>query len=154
MTLKDWTKGRIAGLPRLACAALLAAVPVSLAAGDAEDRWGPARDDLDRFFGIYGTPGDENGRNYFVAASTSRQFEIPKGRLMIGATWGDVAPWRMHSLGDARFKRPGYNEYNPDMIVRFEVGPDGRARAMVFEEIKHEERERLERLGDLPETWQ
>lgn len=139
---------------------LAAAIAISVFAAGAdvradEGRWGTPRADLDRFHGLYGTPGDPNGRNYFVAkarAPYGSDLKIPDGLLTIGAMWGDVAPWIMKSLEDARFLRPGWNAYNPDIHVRFETDGDGKATAMILEDFEYEPRTRLERIGDLPDN--
>ena len=141
----------------LALAAVLTLLALGHGTAQEAGRWGEGRDDLARFHGLYGTPGDPNGRNYFVAearAPRGADVKIPEGLIMIGAMWGDVAPWIMKSLEDTRFVRPGWNEYNPDIHVRFETGPDGKATAMIFEDFEHEDRKRLERIGDQPEDFQ
>lgn len=55
------------------------------------------RTDLDRFTGLYGDPNKADPyRQLWVAQSCD-------GRLVIGATWGDVAPWWMTSQSDKQF---------------------------------------------------
>ena len=114
---------------------------------------GAPRDDLDRFYGLYGTPGDETGRNYRVAPAKApiwmERLDIPQGYLMLSPTWGDGQLWFMSSIGDARFERRLKGDFAVETVVRFETGADGRAEAMVFE-VGPDDRERLERLGDLP----
>ncbi len=114
---------------------------------------GAPRDDLDRFYGLYGTPGDETGRNYRVAPAKApmwmERLDIPQGYLMLSPTWGDGQLWFMASVGDARFERRLKGDFGADTVVRFETGANGRAEAMVFE-LGPDDRKRLERLGDLP----
>lgn len=59
------------------------------------ERRGPARDDLERFTGLYGDPAEGN-RRLWVRASC-------EGQLVVGATWGDAAPWWLKSLGESEF---------------------------------------------------
>ena len=55
------------------------------------------RTDLDRFTGLYGDPNKADSyRQLWVAQSCD-------GRLVIGATWGDVAPWWTTSESDKQF---------------------------------------------------
>jgi len=55
------------------------------------------RTDLDRFTGLYGDPDKADPyRQLWVAQSCD-------GRLVIGATWGDVAPWWTTSQSDKQF---------------------------------------------------
>ena len=114
---------------------------------------GEPRDDLDRFYGLYGTPGDETGRNYRVlpgeAPRWMERLDIPEGYLMLAPTWGDGQLWFMASIGDARFERRLKGDFGAETVVRFETGPDGYAEAMVFE-TGSDDRKRLERLGNLP----
>lgn len=114
---------------------------------------GAPRDDLDRFYGVYGTPGNETGRNYRVAPAEApiwmERLDIPDGYLMLSPTWGDGQLWFMASVGETRFERRLRGDFGAEAIVRFETGDDGRAEAMVFE-AGPDERDRLRRLGDLP----
>lgn len=135
-------------------AALCAVAAISTAAAqNAPDR-GEPRDDIDRFTGLYRAEGEAEHRTWFVAEAQDPHAEtaIPPGYLMIGASWGDVAPWYMTSVGDTTFARPAYNEWNPDIVVEFVSGPDGRARAYDIT-YGDEPTRRIERVGDLPEDF-
>lgn len=137
----------------LVTALLLAAALAAPAAAEEPHPLGEPRDDLDRFYGLYGTPGDATGRNYRVAPAEApiwmERLEIPDGYLMLSPVWGDGQLWFMASIGDARFERRLQGDFGSETVVRFETGPDGRAEAMVFE-TGPDDRARLERLGDLP----
>jgi len=116
---------------------------------------GEPRDDLDRFYGVDGDPNDENGRDFFVAPAQRPEYaenQLPQGYLMVGAMWGDVAPWYMMSVSDTRFEQQWVNPGGEAIIVEFELGPEDNAVAIVFETV-FDDRGRLERLGDLPEGW-
>jgi len=115
---------------------------------------GEPRDDLDRFYGVYGDGGD-SGRNFFVAAAARPEYaeqRIPPGYLMIGAMWGDVAPWHMESLSTTRFRQRWVNPGGEPVVAEFEVDGDGNATAITFQTV-FDDRGRLPRLGDLPEGW-
>lgn len=115
---------------------------------------GTPRDDLERFHGVYGEP--DGRRNFFVAPARSQpdaRNPVPPGYIMIGAMWGDVAPWTMRSLAETRFEQVHVSEFQPaPLVVEFELGPDGRAVALRFETL-FDDRGRLVRVGDLPEGW-
>lgn len=115
---------------------------------------GAPRDDLERFYGVYGEP--DGRRNFFVAEARSQpdaRNPVPPGYIMIGAMWGDVAPWYMRALEETRFEQGYVSEFQPaPLIVEFELGPDGRAVALRFETL-FDDRGRMERVGDLPEGW-
>ncbi|SRR6056297_185608 len=111
---------------------------------------GEPRDDLNRFQGFYRADGAPEHRRWFVAEIDSLYGEpFPPGFLMIGAMWGDVAPWRMASSSDVVFVRPELNEWEPEIVVEFVLGDDGRALAY---DITYGDQptERLMRIGDLP----
>lgn len=115
---------------------------------------GAPRDDLQRFYGVYGDP-DNPGRDFFVAAAElppGSDRELPEGYLMIGAMWGDVAPWYMRSVSDTRFEQQWVGDFGRAKIVEFEPGDGGQAQALTFETV-FDDRGRLQRLSDLPERW-
>jgi hypothetical protein len=124
------------------------------AAAAAHPELGAPRDDLGRFYGVYGEP--DGRRNFFVAEARSQpdaRNPVPSGYIMIGAMWGDVAPWYMRSLAETRFEQVYVSEYQAEpLVVEFELGPDGRAVALRLETM-FDDRGRLERVGDLPEAW-
>jgi hypothetical protein len=117
---------------------------------------GEPRADLERFYGVYGDP-DNPGRDFFVKEAEApiwmERLNIPPGYLMIGAMWGDVAPWYMKSLSETEFEQgivPGHQE--EPLAVTFELGEDSTAVALTFK-MMFDDRGRLERIGDLPERW-
>lgn len=103
---------------------------------------GLARDDLERFVGLYSDPEKpEETRSLFAAVSCD-------GYLVVGATWGDAANWWMKSVGDTKFE---YADSFTRLKLEFDVGPDGKALAM-----KHDLDflpNPLKRIGPLPEEW-
>jgi hypothetical protein len=116
---------------------------------------GAPRDDLERFYGIYGDPANP-GRDFFVAEAEpplGSDMEVPPGYLMIGAMWGDVAPWYMESVSDRRFEQRWVGDFGHAVIAEFDLGGDGSAVALTFETV-FDDRGRLERLRDLPKEWQ
>lgn len=115
---------------------------------------GEPRDDIDRFTGLYRAEGEAEHRKWFVAdaAAPYGENELPPGYLMIGAMWGDVAPWYMTSAGDTTFIRPAYNEWNPDIVVEFVTGPDEQATAYDIT-YGDEPTRRLDRVEDLPDDF-
>jgi hypothetical protein len=123
------------------------------------DFWlGEPRDDLERFFGLYGD-ADHPGRDFLVVEAKRPKWaeqapEIPPGYLMIGATWGDVAPWSMKAVSDNRFEQQSLGDFQPaePIIVVFEATKGQNAVAITFETVFND-RGRLKRLGDVPEEW-
>ena len=119
---------------------------------------GEPRDDVKRFFGIYG----EAGRGQFFVTEAKRpKFaeqapEIPPGYLAIGAMWGDVAPMHMKSFSETKFEHVDLSDFAPDepSVAEFEFGPDGNAVALTFTGGGFSEFGRRVRLSDLPEDWQ
>jgi hypothetical protein len=104
---------------------------------------GPARDDLERFHGLYANPEQGPERAVFVMTGC-------RGRLEAGAMWGDVAPWEMRSEGDAEFYWPGSSFAQP-FRIEITVGPDGRGQT-----IHHDMdfvSSPLERIGELPREF-
>jgi hypothetical protein len=103
---------------------------------------GPARDDLDRFVGLYSDPADpKKTRALFATVSCD-------GYLVVGATWGDAANWWMKSVGDTTFE---YADSFTQLKIEFEVGADGKAAAMNHDlkglpsPMKH--------IAPLPDDW-
>jgi hypothetical protein len=104
--------------------------------------YGPARDDLARFAGVYGDPDQpDSSRKLFVSESCD-------GFLVAGAMWGDASNWWMKSVSDNTF------EMSSDFMslrLEFQLGPDGSAQAM-----SHDldfMTSPLVRIGPLPEGW-
>jgi hypothetical protein len=108
--------------------------------------------------GLYGDP-DKPGRDFFVVEAKRPKFaeqapEIPPGYLMIGAMWGDVAPWYMKALSDTKFEQQTLGDFKPPepIVVVFEAAEGQNAAALTFETV-FADRGRLKRLGDVPEEW-
>jgi len=127
--------------------------------GEQGDYWlGEPRDDLERFFGLYGD-ADHPGRDFLVLEAKRPKWaeqapEIPPGYLMIGATWGDVAPWSMKAVSDNRFEQQSLGDLQPaePIVVVFEAAEGQNAVAITFATV-FSDRGRLKRLGDVPEEW-
>jgi hypothetical protein len=102
---------------------------------------GPPREDLARFSGLYGDAQGDETRRLFVLPSC-------EGHLVVGAMWGDVAPWWMRSDGDASFSRttPYFS-----MNVRFQIGPDGRAAGFTHDQTFLGSP--IPRVGEVPAAW-
>lgn len=127
------------------------------AASGAGFHLGEPRQDLERFYGLYGETG---GRQFFVTQATKPKFaeqapDIPPGYLAVGAMWGDVAPMHMKSLGESKFEQVDLSDFAPHPlhVVEFELGPDGKAVALTFTRGALSEYGRRERVGDLPEGF-
>ncbi|UCC26065.1 MAG: hypothetical protein JSU98_02975 [Gemmatimonadales bacterium] len=117
--------------------------PPPSAGGDPGPDLGPARDDLERFHGLYANP--EQGPNRAIFLITGCE-----GRLLAGAMWGDVAPWELRSEGATEFSWPG-NSFAQPFRLAISVGADGRGRT-----IQHDMdfvASPLERIDDLPEEF-
>ena len=113
------------------------------------DRGAP-RDDLARFFGLYGDPdaGNAANRQLFVT-------ETCDGRLAFSGMWGDVAPFIMRSEGDTRFDQIVVSDFQAVAYrLDFEVGADGRAAALTHNLTADSSIERWPRDGDLPDGWE
>jgi len=95
---------------------------------------GAARDDLDRFIGMYG----EGGRQMFVKTTCD-------GRLAAAPMWADIRPWWMRSAADAVFS---YSDSFLAFAMEFELDDKGRAIA-----LRHDldgVPNPMQRSGDLP----
>ncbi|MGH7571076.1 MAG: hypothetical protein ACREMK_04440 [Gemmatimonadota bacterium] len=107
---------------------------------------GKPRDDLARFHGLYGDPGDAGpaARRLWVADAC--------GYLAIGATWGDAMPWVMRSISDTAFIAatvyPGVEPFKAE----FRMAADGRAETLTHNGILAIGNS-LPRVGELPEGW-
>ena len=119
---------------------------------------GKPRDDVERYFGLYGDPG--RGQ-FFVTEAKRPKYaeqspEIPPGYLAIGAMWGDVAPMSMKSLSETKFEQVDLSDFAPDepSVAEFEFGPDGIAVALTFTSGSFSDFGRRVRVGNLPEEWQ
>ena len=101
---------------------------------------GQPRDDLKRFTGLYGDPGDPN-RKLWVTVSCD-------GYLVSGAMWGDIAPWWMKSVGDNVFT---YQDSFSKLKMEFETDANGMAVSMKHD-LEHL-KSPLKRLGPLPDDF-
>jgi len=118
---------------------------------------GGPRDDVERFFGLYGERGQ---RQFFVTEAKRPEYaerspEIPPGYLAIDAMWGDVAPMHMKSLSESTFEQVDRSDFAPDQpnVAEFEFGADGKAVALTFTKGSFSQYGRRERVGDLPEKF-
>lgn len=104
---------------------------------------GEARNDLERFTGLYGDPAESNKyRRLWVAVSCN-------GYLVSGAMWGDASPWWMKTEGDNVFS---YTSSWMKLNMEFETDANGKAIRMIHDlsNMKNP----LERLEPLPEEWE
>jgi hypothetical protein len=101
---------------------------------------GPARDDLDRFTGIYGDPSEKNEtRRLWVRTSCD-------GYLVAGALWGDASPWWLKSESDKVFiYKDSFND------IRMEFAGSGKDEKMIHNLSFM--KSPLQRLGPIPEDW-
>ncbi len=115
---------------------------------------GEPRDDLVRFFGIYGSPVNI-GDNLFVTRAkppADSDQDIPGGYLMIGSM-KDAPSWYMKSVSETKFEQQWVDDSQAGpLIVEFEVGPNGRALALKFETL-FADRGRLPRIRNVPIEW-
>jgi len=95
---------------------------------------GAARDDLDRFTGMYG----EGGRQLFVKTTCD-------GRLAAAPMWADIAPWWLRSAADAVFS---YSDNFLAFAMEFEL--DGKGRAIALRHDLDGMPNPMRRSGDLP----
>lgn len=97
---------------------------------------GQPRDDLDRFKGVYGDPDEpESTRKLWVNVSCDRY-------LVVGAMWGDAAPWWMRSESENVFTLE-----DSFTNIRMEFQDNQMTHNLEFMESP------LERAGPLPEEW-
>jgi hypothetical protein len=82
---------------------------------------GTPRNDLERFEGLYGDPAEpDSPRKLFVTRSCD-------GYLVVGAMWGDVAPWWMRSDDELRFS---YADSFTSVKLTFLASGDGTIRTL------------------------
>lgn len=103
------------------------------------ERQGQPREDLERFKGVYGDPDDpESTRQLWVNVSCD-------GYLVVGAMWGDAAPWWMRSESENVFTlEDSFNN------IRMEFGTSESLQMNHNLEFMENP---LQRVGDLPEDW-
>ena len=101
---------------------------------------GKARDDLDRFKGIYGDPGDRDRlRTLFVTVSCD-------GYLVTGPMWADVGPWWMRSAAETVFT------YS-DSFTNFSMEFTGAGETTTLKHDLEGVHSPMRRLGPLPNEW-
>jgi len=136
-------------------------VDVSAASGQSQpgtSLLGPALDEPGRYYGVYASP-ERPSRGWFIAEAkrpvyAERAPEVPPGHLMLGAMFGDVAPWQMKTMSETRFEqvRMGPGQTEP-VAIEFRFDADGRAEAFRFTGGVSGYDAWLQRTGDLPEGW-
>lgn len=100
---------------------------------------GKARQDLDRFVGIFGDPADTGrSRTLFVTVSCD-------GYLVTGPLWADVSPWWMRSAADTVFT---YSDSFTNLSMEFKA--DGSNLTHDLEGLNSP----LDRIGPLPADWE
>jgi hypothetical protein len=101
-----------------------------------------ARTDLERFYGLYGEPEQEDPVRGLIVT------ELCGGFLYVTTTWGDSSPWLMTSLSDTGFE---YADSWISFQVEFQPGA-GSAESVVhdLDFLPNP----LPRLGPLPEGWE
>jgi hypothetical protein len=114
-------------------------------AGDAAQagrNLGPARSDLARFHGVYGTEEQATtGRMLFVSESCN-------GYLVAGAMWGDASNWWLKSTSDNIFD---HGSTLGGVHMEFTLSAEGKAEAMIHDLDFMPNP--LPRVGPLPEEW-
>jgi len=103
---------------------------------------GAARNDLERFAGIYGSPAEANkNRRLWVMVSCD-------GYLVAGALWGGAADWWMRSTGDKTFS---YKDSFSHLNLEFQTDGSGKATRMThdLEGLATP----LDRMGSIPADW-
>jgi hypothetical protein len=104
---------------------------------------GPVRDDLERFFGEYGAPGQGSARRtLFVTRSCD-------GYLVAGPVWADVSPWFMKSESDNTFT---YSDSWTSVRLEFQ-GESGGTPTAVLHDVEGLPSP-APRLGPLPQGWE
>ncbi|MDX1642780.1 MAG: hypothetical protein R3244_00335, partial [Thermoanaerobaculia bacterium] len=113
----------------------------------------------ERYYGVYAS-ADEPNRAWFIAEAERPWYAekappVPPGHLMIGAMFGDVAPWYLRTVSQTVFERAETGGPSSDPLrIEFELDGEGNAVAMRFTNEDPITEGRLERRGDLPEEWQ
>jgi hypothetical protein len=101
---------------------------------------GTARDDLDRFVGLYGDPNrTDEYRTLWVNKSCD-------GYLVAGPFWADTSPWWMRSMSDMVFEANTFG----DVKLRFEFPAQSRSMVHELDYMPNP----LPWVGPLPDDWQ
>jgi len=104
---------------------------------------GQARNDLERFTGLYGDPVESNeNHKLWVMVSCD-------GYLVSGALWGDASPWWMKSESDNSFT---YSDSFSKIRMEFITDKKGKAIKMIHDLSFM--KTPLERLGPIPDDWE
>lgn len=101
---------------------------------------GPAREDLQRFTGLYASE-ESPDRELFVTRTCN-------GFLVAGPLWADTAPWGLRSEGDTVF---GFQQSGLQFRLEFATNDDGTAL-----QLSHTIRglaSPMQRRGPLPDAW-
>jgi len=106
---------------------------------------GEPREDLARFHGLYGDPGNADAPR-FVVAEAQTGLDAHPGFLMISPA--NAGAMYLRSVADTQFEQWLPADGDP-VVVAFETGAEGAAIALVFEAVMTD-LGRLERLGDAP----
>lgn len=123
-----------------------------------DSRLGPALEAPEDYYGVYASP-ERPSRAWFIAEAkrpvyAERAPEVPPGHLMLGARFGDVAPWQMKTVSYTKFEQarlsPGQEE---PVVIEFRLDADGRAEALRFTGGMLAADTWLQRTGDLPDGW-
>jgi hypothetical protein len=150
--------------------ATLAALPITLtekeaqAGGSAPDAEtpvanvpdpAPANAAADPFSGIFGDAANP-GRDFFLAPAKpplGSDLDVPEDYLMLGAVWGDVAPWYLEPVSETRYAQAWVNSGGEPIVIDLDFDGDGRVAAFRFVS-GFSGRGRQERLRELPDDWQ
>lgn len=101
---------------------------------------GKARDDLDRFRGLYADPADKDRlRTLFVTVSCD-------GYLVTGPMWADVGPWWMRSAADTVFT---YSDSFTSLSMEFAGSGEGTTLKHDLEGVTSP----LRWVSGLPDEW-
>jgi hypothetical protein len=116
--------------------------------------------DPEAYAGLFGDAADPEAMRgtFFVLPAApppmaERFPELPEGAIMIGAMWGDVAPWYLTPVSETRFEQTLVSDFQPEaLVVEFDLDDDGNAVGLTFETMFEDYNPRA-RVGDVPEEW-
>ena len=98
------------------------------------------RDDLERFYGLYAEPGQEDPAKGLIVT------EMCGGYLYVATSWGDGTPWLMHPVSDTEF------EYS-DSWVSLKLSFDLSGEASAHHDLDFLPSP-LPRIGPRPDGWE
>ncbi len=119
---------------------------------------GPAIQSPERYYGLYAAP-DRPNRQWFITEARNPEYaefapDVPPGHLMLGAMFGDVAPWQLRTLSETEFVQARLSAgANEPIEIEFRLDDSSRATALRFSGGPFANEAWLERVGDLPEGW-